>query len=333
MQLERTTDVRAPRRVDDGQRARPSLHAPSASSPTTSGDGLATLTRIVEEAADECGVELVVRSPTTSGTIHVCRGSIAWVVEDSGRERLSEVLIRRAQVSFATLRQTYQQCRIDGSNFGEQLVERGIVDRATVRSALLEHNARQLHLLLGAEPATIEIVPRRRIYASELVFSMTELVEEMRRMPRQESPMANATSNEDAPASTNVNHLERKYDMANINQSLDEVMNIDGAIASAIVDWESGLTLGTVGGGGKIDIELAASGNTSVVKAKMAVMRQLGIGGVIEDMLITLESQYHLIRPLAKHPSLFLYLAIDRQRGNLGLARHKLRQIEEALVL
>ena len=80
-------------------------------------------------------------------------------------------------------------------------------------------------------------------------------------------------------------------------------------------------------------IERAASGNTSVVKAKMAVMRQLGIGGAIEDILITLESQYHLIRPLTKVPTLFLYVAIDRQRGNLGLARHKLRQIEESLDL
>jgi len=292
-----------------------------------------TLTRIVHETADDCGVELLVRSPTTTGIIHVCRGSIAWVVESSGRERLSSVLIRRTQVSFATLRQTYRQCRTEGSNFGEQLVERGIVDRATVRAALLEHNARQLRLVLGAEPETIEVVHRRRDYASELVFSIAELVDEMRRMPRLDSPMATAVSNEAAAPSTKPDPQERKYDMANIQQSLDEVLKLEGAIAAALVDWESGLTLGTVGGGGQLDIERAASGNTSVVKAKMAVMRQLGIGGAIEDILITLESQYHLIRPLTKVPTLFLYVAIDRQRGNLGLARHKLRQIEESLDL
>lgn len=120
--------------------------------------------------------------------------------------------------------------------------------------------------------------------------------------------------------------------MANINDSLNAIMDIEGGIAAALVDWESGLTLGTIGGG-SFDIELAASGNCAVVKAKTGVMRQLGLKGVIDDILITLEDQYHLIRPLAKSPSLFLYVTIDRKKGNLGLARHKLKAVEENLVL
>jgi hypothetical protein len=122
-------------------------------------------------------------------------------------------------------------------------------------------------------------------------------------------------------------------DMANINGSLSEIMKLDGAIAAALVDWESGLTLGTIGGGAGFDIELAASGNTAVVKAKVGVMKALGIEGAIEDILITLGSQYHLIRPLSKNPSLFLYVSIDKAKGNLGLARHKVRQVEEGLSL
>ena len=121
--------------------------------------------------------------------------------------------------------------------------------------------------------------------------------------------------------------------MANINSSLSEIMKLDGAIAAALVDWESGLTLGTIGGGAGFDIELAASGNTAVVKAKVGVMKALGIEGAIEDILITLGSQYHLIRPLSKNPSLFLYVSIDKAKGNLGLARHKVRQVEEGLSL
>jgi len=52
-------------------------------------------------------------------------------------------------------------------------------------------------------------------------------------------------------------------------------------------------------------------------------MDQLGIGGGIDDILITLDTQYHLVRPLPNLGSLFLYVAIDRKRGNLGMARHK----------
>jgi CheY-like chemotaxis protein len=138
------------------------------------------------------------------------------------------------------------------------------------------------------------------------------------------------------PSASTVGRMPKtqpqETEMANINDSLNAIMDIEGGIAAALVDWESGLTLGTIGGG-RFDIELAASGNTTVVKAKMQVMRQLGLKGHIEDILITLDDQFHLIRPLSKSPSLFLYVAIDKKKGNLGLARHKLKSVEENLVL
>ena len=121
--------------------------------------------------------------------------------------------------------------------------------------------------------------------------------------------------------------------MSNIEECIEEVISLDGAIAAALVDFESGLTLGTRGGGREFDVEVAASGNTQVVRSKMFVMEQLGLKGRIEDILITLETQYHLIRPLKTAPTLFLYVAIDRKRGNLGLARHRLKAIEAKIVV
>ncbi|MEM8862434.1 MAG: roadblock/LC7 domain-containing protein, partial [Chloroflexota bacterium] len=97
----------------------------------------------------------------------------------------------------------------------------------------------------------------------------------------------------------------------------------------ALVDWESGLTLGTIGGG--MDIDLAAAGNTNVVRAKFGVMRDLGIDGGIEDILITLTDQYHMIRLMDSNPNLFIYLALDRSSANLGMARHQLSKLEKEL--
>lgn len=119
--------------------------------------------------------------------------------------------------------------------------------------------------------------------------------------------------------------------MSNIRESLEEAMRIDGAIATALVDYNSGMCLGTAGGNAVLNIEVAAAGNTAVVRAKMKVMKDLGLKDGIEDILITLGKQYHLILPLAKSPNLFIYLATERDRGNLALARHKLHSIEEKL--
>jgi hypothetical protein len=119
--------------------------------------------------------------------------------------------------------------------------------------------------------------------------------------------------------------------MMNVDAALKEAMSIEGAVGVALVDWETGLSLGTLGGGKVIDLNLAAAGNTDVIRAKMRTMESLRLNDQIVDILITLEKQYHLIR-LLKNPrngaGLFLYLVLERSRSNLALARHHLSRIE-----
>ncbi|MFF3325442.1 hypothetical protein [Streptomyces sp. NPDC002889] len=122
--------------------------------------------------------------------------------------------------------------------------------------------------------------------------------------------------------------------MANTESALKEATTtIEGAIGAALVDYTSGMALGTIGGGKDLDLTVAAAGNTDVVRAKVRTMEHLGLKEDIEDILITLSSQYHLIRLLKGRGTsgLFLYLALDKQRANLAMARHQLRQIENTL--
>ncbi|MFD4139043.1 hypothetical protein OHS70_22530 [Streptomyces sp. NBC_00390] len=122
--------------------------------------------------------------------------------------------------------------------------------------------------------------------------------------------------------------------MANTEAALKDILtSIEGAIGTALVDYTSGMALGTVGGGKDLDLTVAAAGNTDVVRAKVRTMEHLGLKDDIEDILITLDTQYHLIRLLKGRGTngLFLYLALDKQRANLAMARHQLRQIENTL--
>ena len=118
--------------------------------------------------------------------------------------------------------------------------------------------------------------------------------------------------------------------MANIQASLNEAMNIGGAVGAALVDFKSGMCLGTAGGG-NINLELAAAGNTEVVRAKKAVRDKLGLRDKIEDILITLDGQYHLIRMMHNNINVFFYIVLDRAKANLAMARMELSQIDNNL--
>ena len=121
-------------------------------------------------------------------------------------------------------------------------------------------------------------------------------------------------------------------DTLDVQNALEELQAIDGAIGAAIVDYTSGMTLGTIGGR-DLDMELAGAGNTAVVRSKKDILHDLDLDDEIQDVLVTLKQQYHLTRMCGNHEDVFIHLVIDRDEGNLGLARRSIDEIDRRLEL
>jgi|AP45_3_1055517.scaffolds.fasta_scaffold86889_2 hypothetical protein len=119
----------------------------------------------------------------------------------------------------------------------------------------------------------------------------------------------------------------------NVLKALEELGALEGFIAGAIAHSENGRAMGVLGGAASFDIETAVRANTRVIRAKRETVELLGLGQSIQDILITLDHQYHLMRPVAQNPRLFIYLALSSADANLAIARFKLAEIATTLEL
>jgi hypothetical protein len=102
---------------------------------------------------------------------------------------------------------------------------------------------------------------------------------------------------------------------------LAEVLKIDGAIGAALVQATSGAVLGKIAVGRGLDMERAAKIAHDLVQAAF----RLRDG--IEDIMITVDKQYHVIRALGPGEDVFVHLVLDRERASLGMARQQLAKL------
>ncbi|MDT9691175.1 hypothetical protein Q5762_23070 [Streptomyces sp. P9(2023)] len=140
--------------------------------------------------------------------------------------------------------------------------------------------------------------------------------------------------------------------MPGIDECLSEAMSLPGARGASLVDWTSGLALGTAGESPVGDHETTAAETAELARAAAEYdsfatteAKQVGEppvqageltkGPPVEDLIVTTRGGYHVLRfvETAFDSSVFLHLWLDRDTGNLALARIRLRDLAERLVL
>jgi predicted regulator of Ras-like GTPase activity (Roadblock/LC7/MglB family) len=116
-----------------------------------------------------------------------------------------------------------------------------------------------------------------------------------------------------------------------LNDMLEKISaDANGFIAASLVDLDSGMTLAIKATRTEFDLTAASAYNSELVKQKLKIMRTLGLTGTIEDMLISLTDQIHLIKLVG--PNTFLYLAVDKKQSNIALVRSAVNKHASALV-
>ncbi|MCB9587675.1 MAG: hypothetical protein H6718_19890 [Polyangiaceae bacterium] len=118
--------------------------------------------------------------------------------------------------------------------------------------------------------------------------------------------------------------------ISNIPEALRQLDDLDGLLGASLVDADARNVLAVVGGA-TIDLELASLSSVELLSAHRKSIHRVGLVEQIEDIVVTLQAQYHVMRPLKRHPQVFIYAVADRSRSNLALVRMQLADVEAAL--
>ena len=111
----------------------------------------------------------------------------------------------------------------------------------------------------------------------------------------------------------------------------DVLNDLPGLVAVAVVDVTSGMALASHSNSPNINPETAAAYNTEVVRQKQKAMAALKLTSeTIEDILITLTTQLHLLK-LTPNGNKFIYLVVNSRETNLAIAREVLRATADQL--
>ncbi|MCC9062107.1 MULTISPECIES: hypothetical protein [Flavobacterium] len=117
--------------------------------------------------------------------------------------------------------------------------------------------------------------------------------------------------------------------LQNFQNDLKE--NINGFIAVSVTEVETGMSYSSLSLNPNFDPELASAYNLEVVKAKLSAIKALGLDQKINDILITLTDQIHII-DVSEDGKYFIYLAVDSTKANLGLTRATLSKFKKDII-
>lgn len=106
--------------------------------------------------------------------------------------------------------------------------------------------------------------------------------------------------------------------------------NIQGYIAMSICDLKTGECLFSESLDKNFDIDLASACNLEVVNAKLKAIDALDLTENIDNIVINLESQIHII-DITDSRDYFIYLSVDNSKATIGMIKSLLKKYKKEL--
>lgn len=269
------------------------------------------LRRAIAEARESAGGDVIVRAEDRVGRIIFDRGRVAWAHVSDEPGSLTAMLADEGPITRDEVRSVIEECSATGENFAEVLVAWDLIGREQLRAVLVRWIRAKI-ARIAAFPAPVVIFsPESRVPSRGLLLDPEEVIapELLHR------PVLAGNGPSAAPGGARAHELGGAL-ASRIPRSLQQAIQIEGALSAAIFDLRDGLCLGARGEA--LDLDLVWS------KLRLAAMSDLWDD--LEDIMISTRHHIYILRPYTKSPPRSIFLAIDRATTKLGMVRRALAE-------
>jgi CheY-like chemotaxis protein len=209
---------------------------------------------------------------------------------------------------------------VDGWAPGHVFLEDGRIIHATYRESVGEE---ALHAILAMPAGSLRTMVLPEATPHTITRDFEGLLLDALRVVDESSQLASEWNLDDfgEPAVTRRPHMQI---------FVDRLRKIDGYTASCLVDSTTGVILGVDGYVEGVEMQAAVEGFAELYRLKRDAVRAFVPDDDIDNIVITMSRQLHVLHAVAADKSCFLYVIVERL-GNLAHVTHALAAAEAAL--
>lgn len=269
----------------------------------------------LDEAVRGAGGEVIVRASDVVGRVYVQQGRIAWAHVSSMPDNFHAEFGARLGISLDDWQELMRWCRIDGTNIFQALVSGKLADEETVTVCVRSYIARRIAAMTRLLGLTAVFLPEQRGGHGGLLFGVDEL-----RVDSSKPPPGPVRARVSLPPV----ELRRGNVPAEAVDWLKPMMEMEGALAAAMIDLESSEAVWTTSDHAAFD---------AVLRAQCRALRHMGPGEKTSEMMSVAGGAWHVLIRLPQRPSVCLYFVVREDTTVPAMARIRLRQVASTIEL